>query len=64
MRRRHFLLRRLPPARPGEQLAAQEMLAAQIVAAGMLFPFLLRNWTATLLLIATAALVIYLRFVR
>ena len=32
-----------------------EMLLAQIVAAGMLFPFLLRDWRATVAMIATAA---------
>lgn len=38
-----------------EQYAIGEMLAMQIVAASMLFPFLLRDWRSTLALIVTSA---------
>jgi hypothetical protein len=40
--------------KPGEQFGAHEMLVAQIVASGMLFPYLLRDWRARLVIIATA----------
>ncbi len=38
-----------------EQFAIQEMLAAQIIFAGMLFPFLLRDVATTVVIIASAA---------
>ncbi len=47
-------------ARPIEQYALEEMLALQIVAAAMLFPFLLRDWRSTLALIVTSAPYLFL----
>lgn len=39
---------------PAERLAPHLLLAVQVVAAGMLFPFLLRDWRAAVQVIATA----------
>jgi hypothetical protein len=39
---------------PAERLAVHVLLAVQVIAAGMLFPLLLRDWRSTLQTIATA----------
>src|SRR5215211_6686279 len=39
---------------PAEQLAPYLLFAVQVVAAGMLFPFLLRDWRTAVQVIATA----------
>jgi hypothetical protein len=38
-----------------EELSLRELLAIDLISAGMLFPFLLRTWSATLVLVASCA---------